>query len=283
MLSGEIEPIRAENYEFLQQHVHAASGILIGQDKHYLFECRLAPIVSRLGLHSVNDLCNLLRGTREAEIGREVAEVMTINETYFFRDPAQYDAVRDRLLPALKEECKHSRRLRFWSAAASTGQEAYSLAITLLEAGFGDWDIEILGTDLSSSVLDRARAGHYRQIEVNRGMPATLLVKYFTRAGVTWKLNDNVRRMVRFEKMDLRNSVGGNGQFQLIFCRNVLIYFDPVTRSGVIDRMHKALLPGKWLYFGGAEAYAGLDTWFQRECVGDSIVYVARKESACQR
>jgi len=174
-----IPEIYSENYRFLQEHVYLQSGIVLEGDKHYLFESRLAPIVRQLGLGSINDLCALLRATREIEVGRHVVEAMTTNETYFFRDPAHYDAIRSVLLPKLKEERRDYRRLRFWSAAASTGQEAYSLAMLLLQEGLSDWNIQILGTDFSAPVVERARSGKYQQIEVNRGLPTPLLVKTF--------------------------------------------------------------------------------------------------------
>ena len=163
-----IPEIHSENYRFLQQHVYSQAGIVLEEDKHYLFESRLTPIVRQLGLGSINDLCALLQATRETEVGRQVVEAMTTNETYFFRDPAHYEAIRTVLLPRLKEDRRDMKKLRFWSAAASTGQEAYSLAMLLLQEGFSDWNIQILGTDFSSQVLDRARSGKYQQIEVCR-------------------------------------------------------------------------------------------------------------------
>jgi chemotaxis protein methyltransferase CheR len=160
--------ILPENYRFLQQHVYSNAGIVLEDNKHYLFQSRLAPILKQLSLSSINELCALLHGKRNLEIGQQVTEAMTTNETYFFRDPAQYTAIRTVLLPKLREERVAAKKLRFWSAASSTGQEAYSLAMTLLEEGLKDWNIDLLGTDFSSKVVDRARAGIYQQIEVNR-------------------------------------------------------------------------------------------------------------------
>ncbi len=226
-----IAEILPENYRFLQEHVYSQAGIVLEDDKHYLFESRLAPIVRQLGLGSINDLCALIRATRETDVGRQVVEAMTTNETYFFRDPAHYEAIRTVLLPRLKEERRDTKKLRFWSAAASTGQEAYSLAMLLLENGLSDWNIQILGTDFSSQVVERARSGKYQQIEVNRGLPAALLVKYFRRSGVDWQLSEQVRRMARFETIDLRKSMRALGPFDLVFCRNVMIYFDAETKK----------------------------------------------------
>jgi len=271
-----VSEIGSENYLFLQQHVYSQSGIVLEQDKHYLFESRLAPVVRQLGLGSINDLCALLRATREAEVSRQVVEAMTTNETYFFRDPAQYEAIRTALLPRLKEERRDLKRLRFWSAAASTGQEAYSLAMLLLQEGFGDWNVQIQGTDYSSQVLERARSGRYMQIEVNRGLPAALLVKHFRRSGMEWQLSEEVRRLAQFETIDLRKSMRALGPFDLVFCRNVLIYFDAETKKNILREIHSTLFRGGWLLLGGAETAFGVEEWFERRNVGSAIVYAAR-------
>jgi chemotaxis protein methyltransferase CheR len=268
--------IHADNYRFLQEHVYAQAGIVLENDKHYLFESRLAPIVRKLGLQSINDLCALLIATREVEIRRQVVEAMTTNETYFFRDPSHFEAIRTILLPRLRQEREDTRRMRFWSAAASTGQEAYSLAMTLLEEGFGNWNVQILGTDFASHVLARATSGKYQQLEVNRGLPASLLVKHFKRAGMEWLLSDEVRRMVHFETMDLRMSMRAVGPFDLVFCRNVLIYFDAETRKKVLRELHGTLFRHGWLLLGGAETVFGLDECFRKESIGNTVVYVAR-------
>jgi chemotaxis protein methyltransferase CheR len=218
----------------------------------------------------------LLRGKRDIQLAHQVVEAMTTNETYFFRDPAQYEAIRTVLLPRLKDERRDTRKLRFWSAASSTGQEAYTLAMLLLENGLQDWNIEILGTDFSAKVVERARSGVYQQIEVNRGLPAALLVKYFRRAGVDWQLNDTIRRMVRFETIDLRKSMRTLGPFDLVFCRNVMIYFDNETKRNIMKEIHSTLFRGGWLLLGGAETAVSLEERFDRLNVGNVTVYVAR-------
>jgi chemotaxis protein methyltransferase CheR len=268
--------IHSENYRFLQEHIYAQAGIVLGDDKHYLFESRLEPIVRQLGLGSINDLCALIRATRDTAAGRQVVEAMTTNETYFFRDPAHYDAIQNVLLPRLKEERRDLRKLRFWSAAASTGQEAYSLAMLLLGGLMHDFNIQILGTDYSSNVLERARSGKYQQIEVNRGLPAALLVKHFRRSGVDWQLSEAVRQMARFETIDLRKSMRALGPFDLVFCRNVMIYFDAETKRNIMKELHSTLFRGGWLLLGGAETAFGVEEWFERQTVGNAIVYVAR-------
>jgi len=271
-----IPDIHPDNYRFLQEHVYSNVGIVLEQDKHYLFESRLAPIVRDLGLGSINDLCALIRATSGTEAGRQVVEAMTTNETYFFRDPAHYEAIRTVLLPQLREERRDTKKLRFWSAAASTGQEAYSLAMLLLEVALGEWNIQILGTDFSEKVVERARLGKYQQIEVNRGLPAALLVKHLRRSGVDWQLSDAVRQMVRFDTIDLRRSMRALGPFDLVFCRNVMIYFDAQTRRNIMKELHSTLFRGAWLLLGGAETAFGVEEWFEKQTVGNTTVYVAR-------
>jgi chemotaxis protein methyltransferase CheR len=233
-----------ENYRFLQQRLYSQVGIVLEDNKHYLFESRLAPIVKQLGLNSVNDLCAFLHTERNPEVDQQVGEAMTTNETYFFREPSQYEAIRTVLLPKLMEDRKETRSIRCWSAASSTGQEAYSLAMLLLQEGLSSWNIQILGTDFSSAVVNRARSGIYQQIEVNRGLPASLLVKHFCRSGLEWKLNETVRRMAQFETIDLRNSMRTLGPFDLVFCRNVMIYFDDKTKRNIMKELHSTLFRG---------------------------------------
>ncbi len=268
--------INPKNYQFLLEHVYSRSGIVLEGDKHYLFECRLAPIVRQLGLGSIDDLCSLIQSSRRPEVSHQVVEAMTTNETYFFRDPSHYDAIRTLLLPRLIKERRDTRKLRFWSAASSTGQEAYSLAMLLIEAGLSDWNIQILGTDFSSQALERARSGKFQQIEVNRGLPANLLIKHFSRAGTVWQLGDQVRRMVSFETIDLRKSMRALGPFDLVFCRNVMIYFDAETKMNILKELHGTLFRGGWLLLGGIETAFGIERRFERMAVGNATVYVAR-------
>lgn len=270
------QEILPENYRYLQQSVYSNVGIVLEGDKHYLFEGRLAPVVKHLGLQSINELCGLLHSKGNAAITHMVAEAMTTNETYFFREPLHYETIRSFLLPKMKEERCDSRKMSFWSAASSTGQEAYSLAMLLMDAELEHWNIQILGTDFSAKVVERARSGLYQQIEVNRGLPAGLMVKHFRRSGPDWQLSENVRRMVRFETMDLRKSMRTMGPFDLVFCRNVLIYFDGETKRKIMKEIHSTLFRGGWLLLGGAETALGLDEWFERRTIGKVIVYVAR-------
>lgn len=270
---GEILP---ENYKLLQDSVYSHVGIVFEGDKRYLFEGRLAPIVEKFGLHSVNELCRVLHTDKSSNIGHMVAEAMTTNETFFFREPLQYEAIRTELLPRMARERQNSKYLRCWSAASSTGQEAYSLGVLLMEEGMGHWNVQILGTDFSSQVVERARAGKFHQIEVNRGLPVKLMVKYFKQSGIHWEIADEVRKMTRFETRDLRGSMHDLGPFDLVFCRNVMIYFDSATRKKIMHELHRTLVRGGWLLVGGAETVLGFDELFERHRFRDATVYVAR-------
>ena len=268
--------IHPENYNFLQQFVYRGSGIVLEHDKHYLLEARLTCIVRQNGLQSINDLCAMLRAASGSPVHSQVIEAMTTNETYFFREPMQYDAVRDFLLPDLKERRSATRKVSFWSAAASTGQEAYSVAMLLMEQGFDSWNLNIVGTDLSTQVLEKARSGEYLQIEVNRGLPTPFLLKYFERRGLNWAVNHKLRKVARFQQIDLRQPMNTLGPFDAVFCRNVLIYFDPPTRRQILREIHKTMFPGGWMLLGTSETASGIDDLFDRRTVGKAVVYVAR-------
>jgi chemotaxis protein methyltransferase CheR len=266
--------ITPENYRFLQEFVYRESGIVLEEDKHYLLQARLMPIMRKDQLGSLDEVCSGLRFGR-GDLRLRVVEAMTTNETLFFRDPAQYEALKTSILPALMKQRELSRRLSFWSAAASSGQEAYSLAIMLIEMGViaQGWSVQIVGTDLSSHVLNRAREARFLQIEVNRGLPAPYLVKYFTRQGLEWQLKDQVRSMVKFERFDLRQPPAGLGTFDVVFCRNVLIYFDVPTKKKILAGLRSALRDDGCLLLGGAEAIFDLDGQFGRQVVGQATVY----------
>jgi len=270
--ASEIHP---ENYRYLQDYIYRESGIVIDAGKHYLLEARLMPVARKQRLDTVNDLCSLLRATgfNGTDLRKQVIEAMTTHESFFFRDVAQYDALRREVIPRLMEQRAASRRLTFWSAASSSGQEAYSLAMMLLEMGLRDWRIEITGTDLSDQILDRARAATYLQIEVNRGLPASHLVKYFTRQGLEWRLKDEVRKLVTFKRFDLRQSMMGMGPFDIVFCRNVLIYFDQDTRRRILEQISRTISRGGYLLLGGTETTLGLVNNFERTAIGSAVLH----------
>lgn len=267
--------ISPENYAFLQDRIYRESGIVLDHTKQYLMEARLMPIVREEKLKTINDLCARLRRANDFSLGRTVVEAMTTNETFFFRDTPVFDRLRDSVFPAILERRKASRCINIWSAAASTGQEAYSLAILLSELGLVDWKIRILGTDLNNRVLERARNGSYIQLEVNRGLSAKYLVKYFDRVGLEWKVKEELRRVVEFQRFDLRNSMNGFGPFDLVLCRNVLIYFDSKTKRQILMGIRSVLNTGSILILGSAETTLGLDDKFARRADGSTVFYEA--------
>ncbi|MBN9657354.1 MAG: chemotaxis protein CheR [Acidobacteria bacterium] len=262
-----------ENYQFLQDLVYRESGIVLNRDKHYLIEARLSPIVAQQRMGSLNELCRLLRTAGPSTLRQQVVDSMTTNETMFFREPAQYEALRKVILPQVMNQRRDRRRLSFWSAAASSGQEAYSLAIMLREMGLDDWYIQIHATDLSSRILQRAREGRFLQIEVNRGLPMQYLVKYFRREDLDWVIRDEVRNMVRFERFDLRQGMGALGPFDVVFCRNVLIYFDLCTKRRVLGEIRNTLLRGGHLLLGGSETILGLDDGYELVPACGAVLY----------
>ncbi len=265
--------LSARNYAFLQKYIHAESGIVIDADKHYLLESRLMPIVRDNQLESLNALSVRLAAGGSSSLARLVIEAMTTNETLFFRDPAMFDALSKHVFPAMFDRIKGARKLRIWSAAASTGQEAYSIAMMMLEMGRNKAEFEILGTDISSQVLDRAREAKYVQFEVNRGLPTRLLMKYFTRNGLEWQLNEAVRSLVKFDQLDLRKDFRRLGNFDLILCRNVLIYFDTETKKPIVEAIRARLSPGAVVVLGCAETVINLHDGFRRNAIGQSTFY----------
>lgn len=256
--------ISRENYEYLQKHVYTESGIVLDGSKHYLLESRLTPIIRRKNLHTLDELCALMRAISGAALRQEVVEAMTTNETFFFRDIAPFEYLRKELIPELLKRKSAAEKIRIWSAACSTGQEPYSLAMLITESQLGRSKFEIVATDLASSILEQAKAGRFSQIEVNRGLPASLLVKYFTRVGLDWQIRPEIQQMIRFEVRDLRQQMTGLGQFDVIFCRNVLIYFDVETKKKILNRLCQILAPGGVLFLGGAESTLNLTNSFER-------------------
>jgi len=262
--------ISEENYKYMQHEIYRQSGIVLDDDKHYLLESRLMPVARAAKLANLDELCARLRIGSDPALQQKVIEALTTNETLFFRDIAPFDALRQRLIPELL--AKRSPKITIWSAASSSGQEAYSIAMLLKELGT-DRPVEILGTDLSEQILDRAREGKYVQFEVNRGLPAPYLVKYFRREGLDWQLKDEIRSMVKFRRFDLRQPMAGLGKFDIVFCRNVLIYFDVKTKIEILNQILSVLNPGGYLILGGAETTLNLQGSFERVPIGTTAAY----------
>lgn len=268
--AAEISP---ENLQFLCKTVYDGSGIVLDESKGYLLEARLVPLVRNEGASTLNDLCNLIRATGGQRLRQEVVEAMTTNETLFFRDVRPFEALEKAVFPEMIERLGSRRSLRVWSAACSSGQEPYSLAMMWLEMGKHASELEILGTDLADSILEKARAGRFMQLEVNRGLPAKYLVKYFTREGVDWEIKPDLRRMVQWRKFNLRDHMMGIGPMDIVLCRNVLIYFDLETKKQILANIRKALVPGGYLVLGASETTLGADETFIRRQIGSAIFY----------
>lgn len=256
--------MKVEDFELLSKMLKERSGLVLTQDKAYLLETRLMPVARRHGLKGIEDLADVVRRKGDEKIIDDITEAMTTNESLFFRDTKPFDQFRNNVLPALMEARKTTRRIRIWSAACSSGQEPYSLCMMLKEdaAKLAGWRIEILATDISREMLEKARSGLYTQFEVQRGLPITMLVKYFKQVGEKWQLDPAIRSMVQFKEFNLLNSPSVLGQFDVVFCRNVLIYFDQPTKGMVLGNVSKQMPNDGILYLGGAETVLGVTEKF---------------------
>ncbi|HEV3371755.1 MAG TPA: protein-glutamate O-methyltransferase CheR [Xanthobacteraceae bacterium] len=253
------------DYDYLRKLLKERSGLVLAADKQYLVESRLMPVAHRAGIGSLAELVVMLKGMKNEPLATEVAEAMTTNESFFFRDKLPFEHFRDTIMPALLAARPSHRRIRIWCAAASTGQEPYSLAMSLREMGaqVAGRQIEIVATEFSTQVLEKAKAGIFSQFEVQRGLPIQLLIKYFDQIGDTWQINPDVRAMVQFRAFNLLHDFTHLGMFDLVFCRNVLIYFDPETKIRVLERTARIMEPDGYLVLGAAETVVGLTDSFK--------------------
>ena len=253
------------DYDFLRKCLKERSGLVLSADKQYLVESRLLPVARKTGLTTLGELVGMLRGAHDPALMTTVVEAMTTNESFFFRDKAPFEHFRTTIMPALIEARRATRSIRIWCAAASTGQEPYSLAMCLkeIEREILGWRIEILATDISGEVLEKARQGIYSQFEVQRGLPIQLLVKHFARSGEFWQIAPELRAMVRYRQLNLLADFSQLGMFDLVFCRNVLIYFDAETKTDVLNRMARATASDGYLVLGAAETVVGLTDRFK--------------------
>jgi chemotaxis protein methyltransferase CheR len=247
-------------FTLLSNLVRERSGLVLTPDKGYLLESRLLPVARKWERKSVEELAALLRSKPDAKLIRDIVEAMTTNESFFFRDIKPFDQFKTLVLPHLLKKRAATKSIRIWSAACSSGQEPYSLAMILNEhrLQLAGWKVEIVATDLSTEILDKARAGQYSQFEVQRGLPIQLLVKYFKQEGDRWQVDAAIRSMVAYRPFNLLDDLASLGRFDVIFCRNVLIYFDQPTKAKVLDAMSRQLAPDGHLYLGGAETVLGI-------------------------
>jgi chemotaxis protein methyltransferase CheR len=253
------------DYDFLRAYLKARSGLVLSADKQYLVESRLLPVAHKAGLANLAELVTTLKLARDAVLMTAVVEAMTTNESFFFRDKTPFEHFRSTIMPALFAARRSSRTIRIWSAAAATGQEPYSLAMCLkeIEAEIAGWRIELLATDLSREVLEKARSGLYTQFEVQRGLPIQLLIRHFAQSGELWQIAPEIRAMVRYRQLNLLADFSQLGTFDLVFCRNVLIYFDRETKTDVLNRLARVTAQDGFLVLGAAETVVGLTDRFK--------------------
>ena len=252
------------DYEYLRKLLKDHSGLDLSTDKQYLIESRLLPLARKAGLVDIGDLVQKMKNGSISLIA-QVVEAMTTNETFFFRDKIPFDHFREKIMPEMLQTRAGRKSLRIWCAAGSTGQEPYSLAICLKEMGaaLSGWRVEIVATDLSNEVLEKSRAGIYSQFEVQRGLPIQMLVKYFKQTGELWQINPDIRAMVQHRQLNLLHDFSQLGRFDVIFCRNVLIYFDQDTKTSIFSRLARTVEPDGFLVLGAAETVVGLTEAFK--------------------
>jgi len=257
--------VTPQDFDYLRKYLRDRSGLVLAVEKQYLAEGRLLPVARRNGMSSIDELIDRLKNRATASLSAEVVEAMTTNETFFFRDKLPFDHFRDTIVPALIAARARERRIRIWCTAASTGQEPYSLAMVLkgMGAAVAGYRIDIIATDLSSDVLEKAKAGIYSQFEVQRGLPVQLLVKFFDQIAETWQLAPELRSMVQFRPLNLLHDFSALGNFDVVFCRNVLIYFDQQNKIAVLNRIARHMPEDGFLVLGAAETVIGLTESFK--------------------
>ena len=257
--------ILPEDFELLRSVVKSRSGLTLSPDKAYLLENRLMAVARKWGMNDIEGLAATVRGQPGEELIREITEAMTTNETLFFRDNTPFEQLQKVVFPLMLANRRESRHIRIWSAACSSGQEPYSIAMILkeMESVLGDWRVDILATDISRAVLEKARSGLYTQFEVQRGLPIAMLMKYFSQSGDKWELDPGIRAMVQFDEFNLLNDPKPLGAFDIVFCRNVLIYLDQPTKTKVLEGIYSLMPSDGILYMGGAETVMGVTEKFQ--------------------
>jgi chemotaxis protein methyltransferase CheR len=272
--------IAPEAFGFVCDLVRRESAIVLEAGKEYLVESRLLPLARAQGDLDIDSYVDRARRSPHGPVVREIVEALTTNETSWFRDSEPFVGLRGSVLPELVAARTSARRLRVWSAACSSGQEPYSIAMVLAEAPqLAGWSFEVLGTDLSLEMVERARDGRYSQLEMNRGLPAPSLVRWFERDGAAWRVNRELAAMASFRQLNLVRPLPALGRFDLVFLRNVLIYFDLATKRDVLQRLRAVLAPDGYLFLGASETTMGVDDAWERVPVGRSSVYRIKQDT----
>lgn len=270
--------LTASSFDWVRQLVHKESAIVLQPGKEYLVEARLLPMAQQLGLPGVSELIDSVRTRLDPATTRRIVEALTTNETSWFRDGDPFTGLTGTVLPALVAARRPEERLHIWSAACSSGQEAYTTAMLLSDAlPDAASRVSIIATDLSRQMVERTRAGRFSQLEVNRGLPAAMLVRHFTRAGNEWEISPALRRMVTASECNLAAPLPRLGPFDLVYLRNVLIYFDLPTKQTILQRVRQVMRPDGWLFLGAAETTLGVDDTWERVVLGRGSAYRPRK------
>jgi chemotaxis protein methyltransferase CheR len=277
--------VTAAEIEVVAGLVFDLCGIVLDESKDYLIESRLSSLVRKTGSGDYAELARKIRHGGDKGLRTELIDSITTNETLFFRDGSPFEALRHKALPELfdaKARTAYPKRLRIWSAACSTGQEPYSIGMTLhdLLPDVHSWDISILATDISDSAIRQASAGRYSEMEMQRGLPQAALAKYFTREGTGWKVKDEIRALVTFRHFNLHESFQGLGPFDVIFCRNVAIYFSPEARAALFRGLANILSPDGYMFVGSSESLADLGPEFAPQHHCKSVFYQPAKRRA---
>lgn len=262
-------------FDFLRRLIYDSSAIVLESDKRYLLEARLRPVLLREQMASFDELVARLGRCDAAPLRQRVVEAMTTHETSFFRDIHPFEVFRKNIVPQMLLERSAQKRLNIWCGASSTGQEPYSIALIIKECGLGlaGWTTQMIATDLSADIIARARSGVFSQLEVNRGLPAPMLVKYFEKVGLEWRLKEEIRRMVEFRQLNLVTAWPTFPELDVVFLRNVLIYFDVPTKKAIFDKLSRIMRPGAFLFLGGVETTLNLSNDFKQVFFGSTTVY----------
>jgi chemotaxis protein methyltransferase CheR len=268
--------ITADTFSFISDLVLRKSAIVLESTKGYLIESRLSPLARELGIDNLDALVTELKKPNTQALSQKVVEAMTTNETSFFRDIHPFQSLKTHILPDLIKRRARERTLNIWSNACSSGQEAYTIAM-LIRENFPElisWKIRMLGTDLASKILDRAKSGTFSQTEVSRGLPMPLLMKYFTKQGIQWRIADDIRNMVEFCPLNLVEPFPSSlPKMDIVFLRNVLIYFCASTKTQILNKVHGTLQRDGYLFLGGAETTINLNVRFEKEPVGAATCF----------
>lgn len=267
--------LEPSDFNYIRELVRAKAGIVLEDGKEYLVDARLSTLIRQQKIESIPALVARLKSCPIDPLHKLVVEAMTTNETSFFRDHHPFDALAKQVLPDLIAKRAATKSISIWCGASSTGQEPYTIAMTLLEnfPKLATWKITFIATDISAEMIAKSKAGKYNQIEINRGLPAPLMVKYFQKQGLEWQIHENLRKMIDFREMNLTSSWPAFPSLDIIFMRNVLIYFDANTKRDILSRVRRVLKPDGYLFLGGAETTMCLDDAFERTQIEKSGIY----------